>query len=107
MKLVELFEDYVHTDDIDDFIMCESAKPVWARSGNKVVRKYRCTSGKKQGRLVSDPSVCGGSTDLKKRMILKKLLVQKKAMIARKSKKTKKHNPVSIRIQKLNKMAGR
>lgn len=109
MKLVELFEGVILEEDEIDFddIVCEGAKPIWARSGNKVVRKYRCTSGRKQGRIVSDPTTCGSGTDMKKRMRMKKLLTQKKAMIARKSKRRKAKDPVSIRVQKLNKQAGR
>ena len=109
MKLVELFEEVIlDEDEIDDLdIVCEGAKPIWARSGNKVLRKYRCTAGKKAGRIVSNPVTCGTGVDIKKRMRLRKLLIQKKAMLARKSKRTKKRNPVSLRVQKLNKQAGR
>ena len=28
-------------------------KQVWARTGKKVVRKYRCSSGRRKGRVVS------------------------------------------------------
>ena len=111
MKLTELFEEVIlETDEVldDEFdIVCETAKPIWARSGNKIVRKYRCTSGKKQGMIVSNPATCGGSIDLKKRMNMKKMLQKRKTIVRRKAQKVKKRNPVSIRLQKLNKAAGR
>ena len=31
-------------------------KQVWARSGKNVVRKYRCSGGKRHGRIVSSPA---------------------------------------------------
>ena len=111
MKLVEVFEDVIleegeeWEDQLD--LVCEGAKPTWARSGNKIVRKWRCTSGAKQGMLVSDPATCGGKVDLKKRMNMKKMLNRRKQVVRRKAQKAKKRNPVSIRLQRLNKSSGR
>ena len=34
------------------------AQLVWARKGNKIVRKFRCSVGQRKGRVVSDPSQC-------------------------------------------------
>lgn len=79
------------------------AKMVWAKSGNKVVRKYRCTFGQRKGRTVSNPSDCSKPIDLKKRFVLKKTKAQKGNRMARKAKFTKRNNPVSKRIRSLNK----
>ena len=38
-------------------------KQVWARSGKKVVRKYRCTTGRRKGRVVSKMSQCYAPLD--------------------------------------------
>jgi len=38
-------------------ILVES-RIVWARSGNKVKRKIRCTTGKRRGRIVSTVGAC-------------------------------------------------
>lgn len=100
MKLDELFED----DTICN--LTEAAKPIWRRKGNKVVRGYRCTSGKKQGQIVSDPATCGGRVDVKQRMRMKKTIMQKGARMRRKSLRTKQKNPVSKRLQQLNKKSG-
>ena len=112
MKLVELFEDVILEDGGDMWddeleIMCEGAKPIWARTGDKIVRKFRCTSGAKQGMIVSNPATCGGKVDLKKRINMKKMLNRKKTVVRRKAQKVMKRNPTSIRLQRLNKAAGR
>lgn len=50
----------------------EGYKQVFARGKKGLVRKYRCTSGQKKGRVVAKPSTCftavgqGKSTTLKK-----------------------------------------
>lgn len=83
-------------------IINESAMMVWARSGNKIVRKYRCTSGQRKGRIVSKPDQCSAPINLKKRMTLKKTKAAKGARMSRKSKKTKRINPASQRLKRLN-----
>ena len=43
-------------------IMTESIKEgvvqIWGRNKGKLVRKYRCTSGTRKGRIVAQPSTC-------------------------------------------------
>ncbi len=75
----------------------------WARSGTKVVRKYRCSSGSRKGRVVADVTQCFKAPDVKKRATLKKTKARLGSRMARKSKRTKKINPASRRIQALNK----
>ena len=43
------------------------AKLVYARSGKKVVRKYRCSSGRLKGKTVKNPSACFKPVDVKKK----------------------------------------
>lgn len=81
----------------------ETGKLVWARSGDKVVKKYRCTAGHKKGRLVKTLASCGKFPDIKKRFKFKKLLSQKGARLRRKARRTKRMNPASKRVQQLNK----
>lgn len=80
------------------------AQLVWARKGNKIVRKFRCSVGQRKGRVVSDPSQCAKPIDLKKRMILRKTKAKMGARIAKKAQRTKRMNPASKAIQKLNKV---
>ena len=44
---------------ISDIIPVKETKMIFGRSGKKVVKKYRCSFGRKKGRIVSNPSVCG------------------------------------------------
>ena len=82
-------------------------KMAWHRAGNKLVRKYRCTSGRRKGRIVAKPAQCFAAPDIKKRFRLKMLKAKLGAKIARKVKRTKRTNPASIMKQKLNKASGK
>jgi hypothetical protein len=75
----------------------------WARSGKKVVRKYRCTSGPRDGRIVAKIAQCFAAPDIKKRVTLKKTKARLGKRLSRKAKRTKRMNPASRRVQKMNK----
>lgn len=77
-------------------------KQVWARSGMKVVRKYRCTSGNRRGRVVAQPAQCFKAKDIKKRMKMKQTKARLGSRMARKAKRTKRTNPASRRVQAMN-----
>lgn len=94
MKLEELFND-----EIEEIV---EAKMAWARKGNKIVKKYRCTSGIRKGRIVSSPGACHKAPDLKKRMTLRKTKAKLGKRMARKAKRTKRTNPASRRLRSLN-----
>lgn len=77
-------------------------KKVWARSGKKVVRKYRCGSGPRKGRVVAKMSQCFAAPDIKKRFTLKKTKARLGKRMARKARRTKRINPASLRVQRMN-----
>ena len=79
------------------------AQLVWARKGNQLTRKYRCTVGQRAGRLVSKPGQCSAPIDIKKRMTLKRTKAKFGKKMARKAQKTKKFNPASKALKRLNK----
>lgn len=85
----------------------ESAKVIWARNknrtGDKVVRKFRCTSGRKQGRMVATPSACGTPLDVTKSLNTGRKMKAMGSRYQRKAKMTKRRSPASQRVQKLNK----
>jgi len=83
------------------------AQLVWARKGNKVSKKYRCSVGQRAGRLVSNPSQCSAPIDIKKRLTLRKTKARMGARMARKAQRTKKFNPASKAVQRLNKVSKR
>lgn len=87
------------TGDNDSLV---ETKMVWARKGGKVARKYRCTFGKRKGRVVSDPSQCSKPVDMKKRFTLRRTKAQKGSRMTRKAQRTKRTNPASKMIKALN-----
>lgn len=83
--------------------LVEGAKMAWARKGKTIVRKFRCTSGRRKGRIVSKPNQCTAAIDLKKRASFKRTKARLGSRMARKAKKTKRINPASRRLKSLNK----
>ena len=75
----------------------------WAKSGNKVVRKFRCAGGPRHGRVVSKPAQCFAPPDMKKRIKLKQTKAKQGKKMARKRKKTMRTNAASKRVQAMNK----
>ena len=78
-------------------------KMAWAKRGNKVVRKFRCSAGPRQGRIVADIGQCFAAPDVKKRVRLKLTKARLGARMARKAKKTKRVSAASKRVKALNK----
>jgi hypothetical protein len=92
MKIFEIFAEEI----LDE-------KQIWGRKGNQVVRKYRCTSGRRKGRIVSNPAQCFKAIDVKKRMTLKRTRAKMGQRISRRAQRTKRTNPASRRLRILNK----
>jgi hypothetical protein len=74
----------------------------WARSGKKVVRKYRCGSGPRKNRIVAKMQQCFAAPNIKARMTLKRTKARLGKRLARKAKRTKRINPASRRVQSMN-----
>jgi len=77
-------------------------KQVWARKGKSVTRKYRCSSGRRKGRVVSKMQQCFAPLNLKASVRLKQTKKKQGARMARKAKRTKRINPASKRLKQLN-----
>ncbi len=77
-------------------------KMVFAKRGNKVVRKFRCLAGPRKGRTVSDIGQCYAAPDVAKRKRLKNTKARLGAKMTRKAKRTKRVNPASKRVKALN-----
>lgn len=92
MRLVDITEDTI-----------TEARMVWRRSGKKIKRAVRCTSGRRKGRVVSKPSQCNAPIDFKKRLTMKKTKARLGARMARKARRTKRFNIQSKRVKALNK----
>ena len=85
----------------DDTII--EARMVWRKMGNKVKRAIRCTSGRRKGRVVSNPSQCNKPIDFKKRLTMKKTKARLGSRMARRAQRTKRFNIQSKRVRALNK----
>ena len=81
----------------------DEAKMAWAKSGKKVVRKFRCSGGQRHGRIVSNIAQCFAKPDINKRNKLRMTKARLGPKMARKARKTKRVNPASRRVQALNK----
>lgn len=79
------------------------AKIVFARRGKSVTKKFRCTAGARKGRVVATASQCAAPIDLKKRFVLKKTKAAKGARMSKKAQRTKRTNPASRMVAKMNK----
>lgn len=95
MRLNE-FVDPIELEDLEEH------KMIWSRSGDKLKLKYRCASGPKAGRIVPDPSACAAPKDLAKAAQMKRTRATTKVRAARKAKKTKRVNPASKILARLN-----
>lgn len=81
----------------------DETKLVWARRGKKLRRMYRCTSGRRKGRVVATPNQCFAPVDIKKRMVLKRMKSKMGSRLQRRAQRTKRINPLSRRLRTLNK----
>tara|TARA_Y100001968_G_C19282153_1_gene679793 strand:- start:136 stop:483 length:348 start_codon:yes stop_codon:yes gene_type:complete len=85
-------------------IVTESVVQVWSRNkGGQMVRKYRCLSGARKGRIVSNPSVCTQPKKMGSMMGMKRAKARRGSTMNIKRSFTKRTNPSSIRLRSLNK----
>ena len=80
----------------------EGVTTIFGKSGNKTVRKYRCTTGTRKGRIVAKPATCNAPKNMKASNTLKKTRRSKGKTISIKSTRTKRTNPASQRLKRLN-----
>jgi|TARA_B100000780_G_scaffold265905_1_gene221701 hypothetical protein len=76
---------------------------VWSRQGGKQVRKYRCTSGVRQGRTMASPASCNKPLDVSKSATLKKTKASQSSKIKMSGINTRIRNVRSRRLKTLNK----
>lgn len=106
MKVEEVLFEYeceleeVWVDENDD-VLSEAAVRQWKKSGQKMVKKYRCLSGPKKNRLVTNPGDCAQRKNPAKVRHGRKVMRTKKGVINRKSQISKRKS-ISQILQKLN-----
>lgn len=80
----------------------EGVTPIFGRKGSATVRKYRCTSGARRGRIVAKPSTCNAPLNPKKSQKFKATRAMKGRTQALKTRITKRTNPASRRLKHYN-----
>ena len=80
---------------------------VWARQGGKQVRKYRCTSGHRKGRVMASPASCTRPINVSRSLKLKKTKAAKAGKISMTGVRTRRSVPTSVRLKSLNKPKSR
>lgn len=80
------------------------AKIVYARQGDKLVKKWRCTRGPRKGRLMSSPQACFAPINIKQRARMRALQRSKGSAMSRRANITKKTNALSKQVSRLNKL---
>ena len=77
------------------------------QSKSKPTMKFRCTTGPRASRLVSDPAKCFAHPDVAKAQRMKKTRARTANIQARRTKRTKKLNIASRILRQLNKVMKR
>ena len=80
----------------------EAVRAIWSKSGSKQVRKYRCTSGIRKGRIVARAATCNSPINQKAKLTLSKTKRKKPNKIKIATSKTKRSNPASRRLKRIN-----
>jgi len=81
----------------------EAVKFAYKKSGSKVTRKYRCTSGPRKGQVRASPAACNAPINVRKSQSFKATKGRAGTIARKKAKLTKTYNPVSRRVARLNK----
>jgi len=93
---------FVDFQDVELDYLEEGYVQIAGRSGNKIVRKYRCTSGKRRGRIVSKASTCTAPVNVTSKVNIKKAKRRKGSLMKVKSARTKRARKSAKRLSVLN-----
>ncbi|SVA33211.1 uncharacterized protein METZ01_LOCUS86065 [marine metagenome] len=89
--------------EITDGILTEGIQQIWGRQKGKVVRKFRCTSGSRKGRIVAKPETCNAAKNIGSMITMKKARRLRNPVLQVKSSRRKRTGVASQRIASLNK----
>lgn len=105
MQLRELLTEWVCGKCFAEPCQCEldeGVATIFGKKGNRTVRKYRCTSGSRKGRIVAKPSTCTAPKNAKAAQTLKKTRRSKGKTLSMKISRSKRTNPASRKLSRLN-----
>jgi hypothetical protein len=75
---------------------------IFGREKGKVVRKYRCTSGSRRGRIVSKPTTCTAPKNIKAKQTMKATRRKKGSTMGVRAGRTKRAGATSQKLKRLN-----
>ena len=81
----------------------EGVTLIYGKKGSSTVRKYRCTSGSRKGRIVAKPSTCTAPINVSAKTTMKKTRRSKGSALTTKASRIKRTNPASRKLRRLNK----
>jgi len=80
----------------------EGTTRAWGKKGSGTSLKYRCTTGPRKGQVRASAAACMAPINIKKRATIKHTKAAKGGSIKVKTAKTKRTNPTSKRIARMN-----
>ena len=88
-------------------IMTESIKEgviqIWGKNKGKLVRKYRCTSGSRKGRIVAQPSTCNAVKKVGSAINIKRAKARRGSVMKVKTQRQKRASGLTKRLTTANK----
>lgn len=106
MKLRQLITEWVCGGCYAEPCNCETVEEgvtqIFGKSGNKVVKKFRCTSGTRKGRIVAKAATCTAPMNAKKAQTMKATRRRKGKTTNIKINRTKRTNAASRKLSRLN-----
>jgi len=87
--------------------LTEGAIQITGHRGQKLVRKYRCTSGSRKGRIVAKPETCNKPKRVKSSINIKKAKARRGSAMKVASARTKRASGFTKRLTRINKSGRR
>mgnify|MGYP003306322520 CR=1 FL=1 len=89
--------------EITEGILTEGVQQIWGRNAGKVVKRYRCTTGSRKGRIVATPTTCNAPKKIGSMITMKKARRMRSPVLQIKSSRRKRAGAASQRLAKANK----
>jgi len=83
--------------------LTEGVVQIWGRNKGKLVRKYRCTSGQRKGRIVAKPSTCAAQKKVGSALNIKKAKARRGSVMKVKTGRIKRAGGLTKRLTTANK----
>lgn len=84
-------------------VLESTGRVAFKKQGNKITRKYRCTSGPRKGQVRATPAACNAPLNVRQSVRLSQSKMRSGSKSKVKRSLTKKYNPVSKMVKRLNK----